>query len=375
MSRIELIDFLSPHSSDEQVVSIEIEPAPVYLEEGREANYLNFEFVLQGLTDRKLVLKFLKTAVYDRESTLLGYKFLNHNAVGTPGIQTLGRIEINGKEKFDLLNPFYRLSPDMPVDHLRFMFTFQDKETKQEFYYGNILVRPQIYQQATVLHVPMKGLMTILDGHDYFSHHRRFEMTIVRDFTAGAFDSNFSRYGLDFVLIGEDGNLSRLEAGEHRKNYDFHFEDVRDFYTHEAPVYAPADGVVVDVVNGLEDLYEADFNMGQAVQEGKVKDLAGNYVIVQHTEGEYSHLFHLLKGSIPVKVGDYVRSGQKVGVVGFSGAATTYSHLHYQFMDGPDFLRDQALPCKFSDVTLIVNGEQKFYSSTALDSGDFILNS
>ena len=254
------------------------------------------------------------------------------------------------------------------------MFTLMDQETKEEFYYGDIRVKPQIYQQKTQLLVPLKGTMTILDGHDYYSHHRRFQMTIVREFTGGLFDSNFSRFGLDFVLIGDDGNLSCLEEGRHKENYDFHFDDVRKFYTHEAPVFFPADGIVIAIVNDLEDLFETSFNMELAVQNNRVQDLAGNYVIIQHTEGEFSHLFHLLKGSITVKVGERVKTGQQVGVIGFSGAATTYSHLHYQLMDGPDFLKDKALPCKFSEVTLIENGEPRQYSKIALDTGDFIVN-
>lgn len=62
-----------------------------------------------------------------------------------------------------------------------------------------------------------------------------------------------------------------------------------------------------------------------------------------------------MEGSVCVNVGERVSRGQMVGRVGFSGAATTYSHLHYQLMDGPDFLHGQALPCRFSDVTLWLN--------------------
>jgi hypothetical protein len=374
MSKPQLIDFLSPHSSQEELVVIKIEPNPVYLEEGREANYLNFDFFIRGLTAKNLLLKFLKVAVYDERNNLIDYKYLNHNAVGTPGIHTIHKIEVKGREKFDLLNPFHRFSSDMPIDHLRYMFTFMDQETTEEFYYGNIVVKPHTFQQQTRLQVPLKGMMTILDGHDYFSHHRRFEMTIVREFTAGRFASNFNRYGLDFVLIGDDGNLSQLGDGEHRNNYDFHFENVRRFYTHEAPVYAPADGVVVDVVNHLDDLYDTPFNIDQAARDDRIAELAGNYVIIQHNPSEFSHLFHLLKGSVSVSTGQQVQAGQQVGLIGFSGAATTYSHLHYQLMDGKEFLTDQALPCKFSNVTLLENGEPKYYAEVALDTSDFILN-
>jgi murein DD-endopeptidase MepM/ murein hydrolase activator NlpD len=166
-----------------------------------------------------------------------------------------------------------------------------------------------------------------------------------------------------------------LEAGAHQNNYDFHFRDVRQFYTHEAPVYAPAAGEVVAVVNHLDDLYETPFNMDQAIQDDCIAEIAGNYVVIQHNAAEFSHLFHLLKGSIQVRLGEYVKAGQEIGKVGFSGAATTYSHLHYQLMDGADFLKDNALPCKFANVRLIENGREEHYTEATLDSNDFILNS
>ncbi len=374
MHKPTMLDFLSPHSSPKKVVAIQVEPEIVYLENGRESNYLNFDFVVSGLTGKTLLLKFMKVAFYDQADTLLSYKYLNHNAVGTPGIYTVGKIKIQGQERIDIPNPFYRLPKKLPVAYLRFMFTFQDQETRREYYYGDIRVTPTVYQQQAKLHIPLKGVMTILDGHDYFSHHRRFEMSLVRQVTANRFASNFSRYALDFTLLGPDGNLSQLGEGEHQHNYDFHFKDVRQFYTHETPVYAPADGIVVDVVNTLDDLYETPFNMDQAIQNDCIEEIAGNYVIIQHNAHEFSHLFHLLKRSVTVKVGQPVQCGQEVGKIGFSGAATTYSHLHYHLLDGKDFLKDNALPCKFTNVTLIENGHEVHYDEIALDSGDFVLN-
>jgi hypothetical protein len=61
-------------------------------------------------------------------------------------------------------------------------------------------------------------------------------------------------------------------------------------------------------------------------------------------------------------------------LAGFSGAATTYSHLNYQLMDGPNYLQDNALPCKFSNVNLLVNGKPQRFPEVALDTSDFVLN-
>lgn len=368
----QLLGFLSNHESSEQVVSITTEPDTIYVEEARESNNLNFDFIIQGLTEKKLVIKFIKVAVYDTNENLITYRHLNHNAVGTPGIQTIGKYEIEGREVFDIYNPFHSFPKSVSLNKLRFMFTFIETETKKEYYYGNIIINPTLYHQKVKLSIPVKGVSTILDGHDFYSHHRRFSMSLVRKATNNTFQSNFSRYALDFTLIGTDGNTRRMDRRDYSSNYDFHFRDVTKFYTHEADVFAPAGGVIVGVVDNLEDLYDSPFNLDVAIREDRVEDIAGNHVIIKHNENEFSHLFHLLKNSIMVSVGDTVSINQSIAKIGFSGAATTYSHLHYQLMDGGDFLKDNPLPCKFSGVTLLNGNEYVRYKETTIDTGDFI---
>jgi hypothetical protein len=368
----QLRGFLSNHESSKKVVSILIEPETVYLEEARDSLNLNFDFILTGLTDKNLVIKFIKVAVYDKYDTLITFRHLNHNGIGTPGIHTLGKYKLNGKETLDVFNPFHRFPSDMAISYLRYMFTFYDPETKTEYYYGNIIVKPVLYKQKVKLSLPLKGTLTILDGHDFYSHHRRFAMSIVRSVTNGRFVSNFSRYGLDFTLLGEDGNTRRMNESQYSENYDFHFDDVTEFYTHGSDVFAPADGEIVEIENNLEDLYEIPFNMDKAIADDRIQELAGNYVIIKHNESEYSHLYHLLKGSIVVSTGDKVTRGQKLGAIGFSGASTTYSHLHYQLMSGKDFLAENPLPFKFSDVVLVCGSKEKNYTELLIDTGDIV---
>jgi len=364
--------FLSSHESEEKVVEIATEPNTIYFEDARDGHNLNFDFIITGLSDKKLVIKFIKVAVYDDTGTLITYRHVNHNGVGTPSIHTIGKFEIDGKETIDIFNPFHRFPTDLKIGHLRYMFTFFDTKTKSEYYYGNIIVKPVFYHQQVRLTLPMKGTLTILDGHDYYSHHRRFAMTLVRQITQGKFASNFSRYGVDFTLLGPDGNTRVMKESQIKENYDFHFDDITKFYTHGVEVLAPADGVVVDIMNDLEDLYDTPFNLDKAILEDSVKELAGNYAVIKHNEGEYSHLYHLKKGSITVSLGDKVEQGQQIGMIGFSGASTTYSHLHYQLMAGKYFLTDEPLPCKFSDIILLSGSTEKEYDNLSLDTGDII---
>ncbi len=371
---IKLADFLSSHMSDKQVVSINTEPATIYIEDARDSYNVNFDFILENLTDDELVLKFIKVAAYDKQDNLITYRYLNHNGVGTPGIHSLGNFKLKAKQKSTLYNPFYSFPKSMEIAYLRYMFTYTDKIAGQEYYYGNIVVTPIIYAQTVRLELPVKGTSTILDGHDYFSHHRRFSPTIVREFTKQQIKGNFSRYALDFVLVGENGSLRRLPDDALASNYDFHVENASNFYSDKSIIYSPADGVVVEMENKLDDLYDSRFDMAKAVETGQVKSIAGNYLVIQHNDQEFSHLFHFLKDSIKVNKGQWVKSGQPLGLIGFSGAATLYSHLHYQLMDGQNFLTAESLPAKFANITLLMGSRKINHAEVILDTGDIILN-
>lgn len=374
LPQISLKGFLSDHSSSEHSVSIKTEPSCIYFEDGRDSLELNFDFILTNETENELTIRFIKAALYDSRDRLITFRHLNHNGVGTPGMHTIGKYTITGKETLDLFNPFHRFPKNLPVDHIRFMFTFLNHKTKTEQYAGNIVVSPRLYAQKAVLSLPLKGVLAVIDGHDFYSHHRRFAMSLVRETTNGQFKSNFSRYGFDLTVIGTDGNTREMSPEEHQQNYDFHFSDARKFYTDGATVFAPAGGDVVDVVSNLEDLYDKKFDMDKAILEETVRDLAGNYVVIKHNQGEFSHLFHLKQNSIKVREGQRVERGTPVGEVGFSGAATTYSHLHYQLMDGADFLRDNPLPCKFSNVELLLGSVTREYDELSIDTGDILIS-
>ena len=175
--------FLSDHSSEENVASITTEPDTIYFEEARDSMNLNFDFVIHGHTEKTLEIRFIKVAVYDIEGNLITFRHLNHNGVGTPSMHTIGRYRIEGQETLDIFNPFHSFPRPFSIGHLRYMFTLSEPTTKEEYYYGNIIVRPVMYRQRVRLTLPLRGLLVVLDGHDYYSHHRRFAMSIVRSVT------------------------------------------------------------------------------------------------------------------------------------------------------------------------------------------------
>lgn len=82
-------------------------------------------------------------------------------------------------------------------------------------------------------------------------------------------------------------------------------------------VYAPADGVVTEVVDGKNN----------TMVPGK----SGNYVTIRHAERYETRSCHLEKNSICVKEGDTVTQGQEIARMGNSGycGASKGCHVHY----------------------------------------------
>jgi murein DD-endopeptidase MepM/ murein hydrolase activator NlpD len=91
----------------------------------------------------------------------------------------------------------------------------------------------------------------------------------------------------------------------------------------DVDVLASAPGRVVATRDGVEDISIRE--TGKAAVAGKE---CCNGVVIEH-EGDWrSQYCHLARGSIRVKVGDRVVTGQLIGLVGLSGA-TEFPHLHF----------------------------------------------
>lgn len=173
------------------------------------------------------------------------------------------------------------------------------------------------YQTITDLEWPFEGEWHIEIGgrtHKDGAHHF---------ITRGS-----DRYAYD-IVIEIDG---RIRAGDGRKN--------EDHYCFGKRLNAPGAGKVIDVVNNVHDNLPGNVNRDKG---------GGNYIIIDHLNGESSVMAHLKKGSIIVSIGDMVTKGQEVGKVGNSGASTA-PHLHYHIQTStPDPLNGIGLPAQFSN--------------------------
>ena len=159
------------------------------------------------------------------------------------------------------------------------------------------------------------------------------------------------RYAIDFVGVDEQGRTAPVR-------------DWRTLVATEAPerfvafgraIGSPVDGVVVAAHDGEPDhaarrspLALIPYALGQAgrVRAG-VGAVAGNHVIIaDRVSGAYVALVHLRRGSLGVRTGTAVTTGDRVGDCGNSGNSTQ-PHVHVQAMDSMDLAVAVGLPLAF----------------------------
>ena len=82
---------------------------------------------------------------------------------------------------------------------------------------------------------------------------------------------------------------------------------------------------------------------------GWTNAVAGNYVVIDHGNVEFSAYCHLQEGSIRVKTGDKVNQGMAIAKVGNKGNSGV-PNLHFQLMDSQNFFIANGLPVMFENV-------------------------
>jgi hypothetical protein len=143
------------------------------------------------------------------------------------------------------------------------------------------------------------------------------------------------RFAIDYVQLLPDG---RLFSGDKTKP-----ESYPGF---GADIHAVADGPVVGVVDGLPEQVPGTSPSGLPLEQ-----YAGDHIVQDLGNGNFALYAHLKTGSVKVKVGDRLRSGQVIALLGNTGN-TDGPHLHFHVMSAPDPLRSNGLPFVLSTFRL-----------------------
>jgi hypothetical protein len=143
------------------------------------------------------------------------------------------------------------------------------------------------------------------------------------------------QFAIDWVQIDAHGQAYRTDG-----------KKPEDWLCYGVEILSVAPGTVVEVVRDLPNVAP-----GQNPEGLSIAQIAGNRVIIDMGSGRYAMYAHLAPGSIPVKVGDHVEQGQKIGLLGNTGNSSA-PHLHFQVMDRPSSLDDTSLPFVFDHMQL-----------------------
>jgi hypothetical protein len=143
------------------------------------------------------------------------------------------------------------------------------------------------------------------------------------------------KFAIDWVQVDAHGLAYRTDG-----------KKPEDWIGYGAEILAVAPGTVVEVVRDLPDV-----TPGKNPEGLTIAQIAGNRVIIDMGSGYYAMYAHLAPGSVQLHVGDYVRQGQKLGLLGNTGNSSG-PHLHFQVMDRPSSLDDTSLPFVFDHMNL-----------------------
>jgi murein DD-endopeptidase len=150
------------------------------------------------------------------------------------------------------------------------------------------------------------------------------------------------RFAIDWVRLRDDG-----------KTFQGDEKDNKNYYAYGSDALAVADGVVTEVKDGIPENVPGINSRAVPIT---LETVGGNHVILDIGGGRYAFYAHLQPGSLRVKLGDKVRRGQVVGLVGNSGNSTE-PHLHFHIENGNSPLGAEGLPYSLASIEVVGRGE------------------
>jgi len=183
------------------------------------------------------------------------------------------------------------------------------------------------------LHLPFWGEWTVTQGHNgKYTHQGEWGKA------------------LDFMILDGDG-----------KSYKKKGLLCADYYCYGKPVVAPADGVIEEITDQVDD---NEIGLVNTVNNW------GNSIIIRHMPGVYTQLSHLRKGSFQVSKGAFVRRGDVLASCGNSGRSPE-PHLHFQVQASP-FLGSKTLDYPIAYYNNLQGGIKALQQYTVPQQGDLV---
>jgi murein DD-endopeptidase len=162
---------------------------------------------------------------------------------------------------------------------------------------------------------PHRRALIPIDGHAYISQ----------------------RFAIDWVQVYPDG-----------KTYQGNPNDNKNYRAYGAEIRAVADGVVTEVGDGIPQNTPGAKSLAVPIT---LETIGGNHVIMEIGNGLFAFYAHMQPGSLRVRVGDKVRRGQVLGLLGNTGNSSE-PHLHFQICSANSELGSEGLPYAFASFAV-----------------------
>jgi len=195
---------------------------------------------------------------------------------------------------------------------------------------------PKIDRNKTKLVLPFNGAWTVFWGGDT----KELNYHVVSKAQKNAFD---------IVIKDKTG-----------KSYKTDGKTNEDYYAFGKEIFAPCDGIIVLVVDGVKENKPGELNPIY---------VPGNSVILKTMNNEYLLFAHFKHHSIKVKEGEKVKQERILGLCGNTGNSSE-PHLHFHIQNVEDMNIATGVKCYFDKI--IVNGQIKNDYSPI--KGDIIQN-
>jgi len=356
--------FLLPTGDINQTaVAVVAKPNNIYIERSDAGQHLNFDFIMKNQTDEKLLINKIELSVYDETGKLARREFYDEYGRNSLELAAVPKIEKQSATMF--YNPFHTFAAGVPLKKLHYEFSFSSEDRKK-YFKAEIDVAPVYYETKTDLILPVRGRILVWDGHDYNSHHRRFDYT-QENFVKSGYKTNFQRYGYDFIIVDEQGLNYKGQSRVNDDWYQARPDKMEDYYSFGAPVYAAGAGRVAFVQDTKPD--DRKFNPADLATDERA--YAGNYIVIDHLNGEFSWFGHIKQGSLRVKVGQSVKQGETIAAIGAAGSSL-FPHLHYELRNGGGAKEVEGLPSYFTNFKRILGSRTVNVKRGQVDTGDIV---
>ena len=297
-------------------VEFRVPKAPTVALVGDSTGTLSYEILITNLTATSQTLKRVEVlqATDGRVLHTVGDSVLALD-MARPGVDLRGqpwieRTRIGGglRAQVFLWVPVDRNRPPAEVRH---RLTFQAGTDGPTTALEGATV--SVNREVAVIGPPLRGEWVAVNGPSNQSGHRRSTVALNGVTTIP------QRYGIDFLQVDAEGKSYRTDRSVNQ-----------NFLAQGTEILSVGDGVVVATKDGIPENNPSI--PGHRAVPVTLETIGGNYIVVDLGRSRFAFFAHVQPGSLRVKVGDRVRRGQVIALLGNSGNSTE-PHLHFHMSD------------------------------------------